>query len=106
MRVFVYGTLRDPALVARLVGRPIAPRPASLPGWRRMRLAHSPYPTLVRGRGSVDGALIELDPVALRRLSAYEGPRYRLVPVTPRLAGATVRAFAWIARGAIGRAWP
>jgi gamma-glutamylcyclotransferase (GGCT)/AIG2-like uncharacterized protein YtfP len=107
MRVFVYGTLLDPALLARLTGRTPIMRPASLPGWRRVRLRDAPYPTLVRGRHTVDGALIEVDRPALRRLSAYEGPRYRLVPVAPRVAGGSSQpALAWIARGATNVDWP
>jgi gamma-glutamylcyclotransferase (GGCT)/AIG2-like uncharacterized protein YtfP len=107
MRLFVYGTLLDPALVTRLTGRPAVLRPATLDGFRRVRLRGTPYPTLARGRGAVYGALLLADRQAFRRLHAYEGRRYRLIRVHPRVAGsrAAVDAHAWIAPGATRQSW-
>jgi gamma-glutamylcyclotransferase (GGCT)/AIG2-like uncharacterized protein YtfP len=107
-RLFVYGTLLDPGLVARLTRRPARPRPAVLDGFQRVRLRGTPYPTLRRGQGSVAGALLLADREAFRRLAAYEGPRYRLTSVRARLAGGTelVAARAWIAAGATRLPWP
>lgn len=109
MRLFVYGTLLDTHRLARFAGRSIVPCPAELAGWRRVALRGTPYPTLCRARGVVAGGLIVVDAALLRRLSIYEGSRYRLVPVAARVLRAetarSVRAFAWIACGATRRAW-
>ena len=108
MRLFFYGTLLDPALLRRLTGRPAMLQPAVLHGFRRVRLRGTPYPTLAPGRGTVFGALYVADRAALRRLNAYEGPRYRLWRVRPRVAGRRdpVEARTWIARGATRQPWP
>jgi gamma-glutamylcyclotransferase (GGCT)/AIG2-like uncharacterized protein YtfP len=108
MRLFVYGTLLDATLVRRLTGQPANARPARLAGFRRVRLRGTPYPTLARGRGTVYGAVLRVDGRAFRRLNAYEGPRYRLHRVRPRLLAsrATVAALAWIAPGATRHSWP
>lgn len=106
MRLFLYGTLLNPAVLARFAGRALPCRPAVLAGHRRVRLRGTPYPTLVRARGTVDGAVTDVPAAALRRLMAYEGPRYelrRLVVATPR--GKTA-AFAWIADAPTRRPWP
>jgi gamma-glutamylcyclotransferase (GGCT)/AIG2-like uncharacterized protein YtfP len=107
-RVFVYGTLLDPHLLTRLVGRVMGIQPAFATGWRRDRLAGTPYPTLVPARGTVTGGIIHLDDREVRQLQRYEGPRYRLRPVTARVAGSRTdqRVLAWIARGPTVRGWP
>ncbi len=107
-RLFVYGTLLDPALVSRLTGQPAVLQPAVLDGYRRVRLRGTPYPTLRRGRATITGALLLADAAAFRRLAAYEGRRYRLLRVTPRLAatGEAVAAHAWIAADATRIPWP
>jgi len=99
MRLFVYGSLMDPALVARLTGRPANPQPATLDGFRRARLRGTPYTTLLRAPGRVHGVLLVVGGRAFRRLSEYESPLYRLTRVRPRPLGsrACVPAHAWIA---------
>ena len=108
MRIFVYGTLLDPALVTRLTGQRAMLQPALLDGFRRVRLRGTPYPTLAPGRGIVCGALLLTDRRGFRCLHAYEGRRYRLIRVHPRVAGSrdTVDAHAWIASGATKLPWP
>jgi len=110
--IFLYGTLLDPAVFARFAGR-AAPRralSASLGFHRRVMLRGTPYPTLLRGgAGAVSGLLLpRLAPSALARLAAYEGPSYRLVPVTVATPRGRRRAWAWIApawRADRGRDW-
>lgn len=101
MRVFLYGTLTDPAVALHVAGEDgflRAARPALLAGYRRAVLRGTRYPTLVRDPAStVHGLLAEVTPVVLRRLSAYEGPLYRFVRVCVLCAGATLAARAWIA---------
>jgi gamma-glutamylcyclotransferase (GGCT)/AIG2-like uncharacterized protein YtfP len=91
--------------MARLAGREVVLVRAHLPGWRRVAMKGGRYPTLVRARGAVAGAVADVDAAALRRLAAYEGPMYDL----RRLAVATARgktvAGVWIARAATKRTW-
>lgn len=110
--LFLYGTLLDPAVLARVAGRRGLARrlvPARLAGWRRVALRGTPYPTLLRAAGAAtDGALLRVGPAALARLSAYEGPDYALVPVRVQTPRGPRRARAWVAprrRAEAARAW-
>jgi len=112
MRLFLYGSLLDPALLAARAGRRIALTPAVLAGWQRAARPGSRFPTLCRARGGrVEGALATVDGAALRRLVAYEGLEYRLHRVAVRWrredsGPATGAAWAWIAPGGTRRRWP
>lgn len=90
---------------ARLHRRAI---PAEAPGFRRVVLRGTPYPTLTPGSGIVTGLLIRPTPATLTRLRAYEGPFYRLVPLRVRTARGAVQACAWMAPSwrAAPRPWP
>jgi hypothetical protein len=106
VRLFLYGTLLRPAVFAQRGGGP-PPRPgtpARLAGWRRVRLRGSRDPTLRRG-GVVDGAVHDVAAVTLRRLNAYEGPRYRLTRVVVTTPGGKTGAWTWIAAAATRRPW-
>ncbi len=111
--LFLYGTLLDPAVLARQAGRRGLDRrlvPARLAGWRRVFLRGAPYPTLLRARGAVTpGALLAVGPRVLARLAAYEGALYRLRPLRVRARRGSIAARAWIAPGrlaAAARPWP
>lgn len=78
--------------------------PTCLAGWRRVGLRRSPYPTLRRG-GRVPGAVLDVGAPALRRLTAYEGPRYRLTRVVVATPRGKIGAWTWIAAGATHRPW-
>ncbi|GIX10399.1 gamma-glutamylcyclotransferase family protein [Elioraea sp.] len=101
MRLFLYGTLTDPAVARRVAGEDRfvrEARPALLAGYRRVILRGTPYPTLVPDReAAVHGLVTEVTPAVLRRLHAYEGPLYRFVTVRVLCEGATLAARAWIA---------
>lgn len=101
MILFLYGTLLDPGVLARISGeRALARRmrPARLPGWRRAFLRGTPYPTLLPDPASaVEGAVLRVGAGALTRLSAYEGSAYVFAPVTVATVRGAVRAHAWIA---------
>jgi gamma-glutamylcyclotransferase (GGCT)/AIG2-like uncharacterized protein YtfP len=90
--LFVYGTLLDPRVLERQAGRRGLARrlrPARAEGWGRVALRGTPCPTLLRGAAAAtEGALLRPGPAALARLSAYEGPSYRMVPVRVRTPGA------------------
>jgi gamma-glutamylcyclotransferase (GGCT)/AIG2-like uncharacterized protein YtfP len=106
MRLFLYGTLLDPDLLAVLTGRSVPLTPATLRGWRRVTLHDSRYPTLRRARGVVEGVVATVDRLALARLTAYEGPSYLLRPVVVHTAHGGTPAWAWIAPGGTRRDWP
>jgi gamma-glutamylcyclotransferase (GGCT)/AIG2-like uncharacterized protein YtfP len=102
--LFLYGTLLDPATLASFAGRDLPGTRAMLAGWRRVTMAGGRYPTLRRG-GCVAGVVVSVDAATLARLSAYEGPAYRLTPVVVRTARGNTRAHAWIAPGGTDRPW-
>ncbi len=105
MRLFLYGTLLDPARMARCAGRPVRLAPASLRGWKRVAMRGGRYPTLVRARATVRGALARVDAAALRRLCAYEGPLYGFRHLAVRAGRGNTVAGVWIARAATKRPW-
>jgi hypothetical protein len=109
MRLFLYGSLLVPGALARLSGDPRLPvrlRPATLRGWQRVSQAGSAWPTLRRVRGGwTDGVVIDLPARAARRLSAWEGPDYRLTRVVLDTPRGKTAALAWIAPGATHRPW-
>ncbi len=111
MILFVYGTLLDARVLDRMAGvkglhRRL--RPARLSGFLRVFLRGTPYPTLVRRAGAVDGALLRVTGAPLARLNAYEGPSYALHPLRVVTARGPVRAVAWVAQRwrADHTAWP
>lgn len=111
MRLFFYGTLRDPEVRRTVFGdraRDLVVRPAVLPGFRPCRARAGDFPVLVRRTGArARGDIVE-DPTHrdLLRLFNFEGPHYRparhlaidesgrrlaawvLLPDDPRLASA------------------
>lgn len=94
-RFFFYGTLLDRDVMALVLGRRLPPRafvPASLPGHARRRVKGASYPIVVRDRrGEVAGAVVGgLSARDVARLSAYEGPGYRVVPLRVRVAGSMI----------------
>lgn len=99
--IFLYGTLMDARILARRsgdAGLPLRAVPAVLLGYRRVRLRGTPYPTLRRdGAAAMAGELIRPTPAALNNLSTYEGPAYRLHPISVLTPRGPRRARAWIA---------
>ena len=73
MRLFVYGTLMEPARVERVTGRRFVGRPATLHGWTRTIASHG-YPVIhPSSEDTVDGIVLDgLDTAALRALDGYE----------------------------------
>jgi hypothetical protein len=108
-RLFLYGTLLDRAVLAKRSGdASLSARtsPATLTGWRRVRLRGARYPTLDRHRGGdVRGVIVTLPSRALARLAAYEGPRYRLTRIVVQTAKGKTAASAWIAPAGTRREW-
>jgi hypothetical protein len=92
MRFFFYGTLLDRDVMALVLGRrlpPAAYAAAVLRGHARRRAKGASYPTLMRDPaayvpGAVVGGLSARD---VARLSAFEGPGYRIVPLQVLMGG-------------------
>jgi len=78
-RLFAYGTLMDPEILASVIGGPRAGRPAQLKGYRRFRVRDTEYPAILRaGGGMVAGVLYAgLLPRDWSRLDRFEGGLYR-----------------------------
>ena len=92
MRFFFYGTLLDSDVAALVLGRRLPPAafmPATLAGYVRRRAKGASYPIVVRDlRGEVRGALVGgLSSRDVARLSAFEGPRYRIASRKVKVAG-------------------
>lgn len=88
MLLFVYGTLRDPDLLAAVLGRALAPGEALTavaPGFRAAYYPNRIYPALLRAPGTAaEGLLLTgLSPFELDLLDRFEGDEYRrdIVPV-------------------------
>jgi gamma-glutamylcyclotransferase (GGCT)/AIG2-like uncharacterized protein YtfP len=84
--LFVYGTLRDPDLLAAVLGRPLragGQHIARAPGFRAVHYPGRIYPALVRAPGTAaEGLLlIDLSPFERDLLDAFEGEEYRRAPL-------------------------
>lgn len=86
--LFVYGTLRDPDLLAGILARPLpadAALAATAPGFRAATYPARIYPGLVRAPGAAASGLLltGLTPFECDLLDAYEGDEYRrdIIPV-------------------------
>ena len=98
-RLFVYGTLRDPAICGGLLGRVPGSSPAILHGYVRHDIRGEAYPAIIPQAGSsVSGRLYEdLSTGELALLDAYEGDEYvrSLVEVNTGQGTAMVWAYIW-----------
>ena len=103
MRFFFYGTLLDPDVTAIVLGRRLPPQafvPARLAGFVRRRAAGKGYPILVPRRGTVRGRVVGgLTAADAGRLSAYEGPNYRLASLPVRLHGRLEKVSVFVPNG-------
>ncbi len=84
--LFVYGTLRDPDLLAAVLGRPLrtgAVHAVRAPGFRPVHYPGRIYPALIRVPGaSADGLLLtDISPFEFDLLDAYEGDEYARAPL-------------------------
>ncbi|MBI3199162.1 MAG: gamma-glutamylcyclotransferase [Rhodospirillales bacterium] len=92
MRFFFYGSLLDNDVTALVIGRRLPPGawvPASLAGYTRRKARGVSYPVVVPDpKGEVQGAVVGgFSRKEVERLSAYEGPRYRIAPLKVRIDG-------------------
>jgi gamma-glutamylcyclotransferase (GGCT)/AIG2-like uncharacterized protein YtfP len=95
MKIFLYGTLADPAALGRCAGRPVraTPLPAKLHGYRRVLLRFARYPTLRRAPGhAIAGVILRVNADMLVRLQNYESVRYRQIHVRLHTPNGPTRA--------------
>jgi hypothetical protein len=102
--LFLFGTLRDPALFEVVFGRPqqaLACRPALLSSHAAMRVDGADFPVLVAAPACRQpGLLVEgLAPAEVDRAIFYESTGYRLAPVRLAVAGRTALARAFLPTG-------
>lgn len=88
-RIFAYGTLEVPELMAALVGRRPPGQPAVLEGYARFLVRGQVYPGIVASPGSsTDGILYDaVDEPTLALLDRFEGPLYERRRLRVRAAG-------------------
>jgi hypothetical protein len=102
MRFFFYGTLMDEDVRRAVLGvRSLAPsEPATLVGWRRVKMAGVSYPMIVRARNHrVDGVLMHgVDGRARDLLQRYEGDEYTIVGIEVQAAGSMLTAKMFVPR--------
>ena len=92
MALFLYGTLMDVDVMAKVLDRPFAARelvPAFLPDWRRVAVHNASYPVILRDPGSyVEGRLLARPgPGDLARIRHFESEEYVTTPVRVGLVG-------------------
>lgn len=98
-RLFVYGTLKDDAVVQGLLGHRLFGRPAVLNGYRRACDPSIGYPVIYPENGArVAGKVLDgIDARALQILDAYEGDRYRRIVVgVDTIEGRTLDAYVYV----------
>lgn len=105
--LFVYGTLRDPDLLAAVLGRRIDPRnvaAAAAPGFRAVHYPGRPYPALLRAPGTAAEGQILLGLSRLERvvLDAYEGEEYRRAVIPVMIGEELHESDAYLPTAAIG----
>lgn len=82
--LFVYGTLQDPQVQARVFGRIVQGQPDTLGGYRKSQITinGNVYPIAVEDASSViAGWVLEVTAAELVAIDAYEGNDYRRVRV-------------------------
>ena len=99
--LFVYGTLRDPDLLAGVLNRPLrADRilPATAPGFAALHYPNRIYPALVRRPGATAEGLVltDLTPFEKDLLDAFEGAEYRRQIIPVMIAEELHEAFAYL----------
>jgi gamma-glutamylcyclotransferase (GGCT)/AIG2-like uncharacterized protein YtfP len=98
--LYAYGTLQVPDIIAHIVGRRLAGRPARLFGYARYRISDRVYPAIVPAAGAdVVGILYSgLDAAELTRLDDYEGDIYERRELSVLVGDANVAACTYVLR--------
>lgn len=111
MLIFLYGSLRDPALLGQIAGEPglgRSLRPAALPGFTRVHIGawNGRYASLARHPGRrVEGCVTRVSAQARMRLIAYEGTAYRFTRLRAVVDGRPLMVGVWVAHALTRRAF-
>lgn len=107
-RLFVYGTLSDPAVCDALLGRIPRPAPARLNGYVRHEVRGEAYPAIVaKCEGVVRGFLYEdISQTELAALDAYEGDEYGRIGVNVETEAGWKPAWVYVWTGRAERLGP
>lgn len=99
--LFVYGTLRNPQVCRRLLGRMPASSGAILCGYVRMGVRGAAYPAMVADASNrVDGLVLTgLSGAELAALDAYEGDEYVRIEVCVETDAGQARVWAYVWAG-------
>ncbi len=100
-RLFVYGTLMFPAVMARVSGRRAAGRPAVLEQYACYRVRGAVYPGIIPVEEACTEGMVYagLGAAPLARLDRYEGDEYRRERVQVRLhGGRVIEAWTYVMR--------
>ncbi len=84
-KLFVYGSLRDPAVQIRVIGRVIEGVPDTLQdyGKKDIHFPEGTFPMIYPDTGHiVDGLILDVTPDEIPRLDHYETDAYRRIRVT------------------------
>jgi len=85
--LFVYGTLQDPAVQQRLIGRTVTGMPDTLEGFFKssMSMSDGVFPLVIPRHGhEVNGLVLEVTNDELLAMDVYETTAYRRVRVPLR----------------------
>lgn len=108
-RLFVYGTLLHDNVVRAVIGRVPAGEPATLNGYRRMRMLDRPWPVIRPvPTAQVSGRVLNgLNRRQLHQFDRYEGKEYRRKRVRVHLPDGSHRiAWTYVAAARSGEPWP
>ena len=81
MKLFSYGTLQDPMIQLRLLGRLLNRRPASINGWHKTKVFAEDgwYPAIKKGKEQIWGSILEIEEKDFTALDEYEGSAYKRI---------------------------
>lgn len=85
--LFVYGTLQEPDVQLRIIGRRVVGQPDTLDGYYKSQISinGNVYPFAVEAAGSaIAGQVLEVTTEELALMDAYEGKEYRRIRVQLR----------------------
>jgi gamma-glutamylcyclotransferase (GGCT)/AIG2-like uncharacterized protein YtfP len=82
--LFVYGTLKEPEVQSRVIGRIIKGIPDTLNGYTKSTITinNNTYPIISQGEGNVEGLILEVTTEELKKLDEYETSAYKRKKVT------------------------
>jgi gamma-glutamylcyclotransferase (GGCT)/AIG2-like uncharacterized protein YtfP len=93
--VFAYGTLQIPAVMRLVVGRDFNSIPATLVGFKRLKIKNKTYPAVVRNeKCTIDGVIYSgIDDRSLELIDKFEDCCYQRTQINLVVEGKREKAF-------------